>query len=183
MTAAQIHLALNHFPIAGSILALVILIWGLVAKSDQIKMVGIGLIIIASVTGGIVAATGDGAEEIVEHKPLVTEHLIHEHEEAADAAAMAMYLASVFGIAWLVMKKLNKPHSEKVFIALLIVNLASAGMVANAAHKGGQIRHDEIRDGAVVGKAGGESSAQKESDKEKESEEKESEEKNEKTEK
>ena len=40
-------------------------------------------------------------------------------------------------------KKIN--HQEKVFALLLLVNLISAGMIANAAHKGGQIRHDEIR--------------------------------------
>ena len=30
---------------------------------------------------------------------------------------------------------------------MMVSNLASALMIADAAHKGGQIRHDEIRDG------------------------------------
>ena len=145
MTAAQIHLALNHFPIAGTILAFIVSIWGFFSKKDQIKMVGIALIIISALMGVIVAQTGEGTEEIVEHKPLVTKHFIHEHEEAADMAMVAIYITAVLGIVWPVMYRLKKNHLEKVFILMMITNLTSAVMIANAAHKGGQIRHDEIR--------------------------------------
>lgn len=154
MNAAQIHLALNHFPIAGTMLALVVLAWGFFVKKDQIKIVGITLIIISALAGIVVAQTGDGAEEIVEHKPLVTKHLIHEHEEAADAAMIAIQITAALGIAWLVMYRLKKNHLEKIFALMLVTNLASAVLVADAAHKGGQIRHDEIRKGVVANSAG-----------------------------
>lgn len=150
MNAAQIHLALNHFPIAGTILACIILLWGFFAKKDQIKIVGIALVIISTLAGLVVAQTGDGAEEIVEHKPLVTKNLIHEHEEAGDRAMVAIDITAVLGIAWLVMYRLKKNHLEKIFALMLVTNLASAILVADAAHKGGQIRHDEIRKGAIV---------------------------------
>jgi uncharacterized membrane protein len=155
MNAAQIHLALNHFPIAGTMLALVILVWGFFAKKDQIKIVGITVIIISALAGIIVAQSGDGAEEIVEHKPLVTKALIHEHEEAADTAIVAIEITAVLGIAWLVMYRLKKNHLEKIFALMLVTNLVSAVLIADAAHKGGQIRHDEIRKGAVANSAGG----------------------------
>jgi uncharacterized membrane protein len=145
MTGAQIHLALNHFPIAGTILALLVLVWGLITKKDQIKTVGIGLILVSSLTAFIVANSGDGAEEIVEHKPLVTKELIHEHEEAADRAMIAIQLTAVLGIAWLISNKLQKGYQSKIFAAMILTNVISAGMIADAAHKGGQIRHDEIR--------------------------------------
>lgn len=48
MNGAQIHLALNHFPIAGTFLALIILLWGFFSKKEQIKTVGIALIIISA---------------------------------------------------------------------------------------------------------------------------------------
>ncbi len=146
MNAAQIHLALNHFPVAATMLALGILLWGFFAKKDQIKMVGIALTIVSALSTVIVFQTGEGAEEIVEHKPLVTEHFIHEHEEAAEAAMMAIELTAVLGIAWLVMFRLKKDHQEKIFALMIITSIVSSGLIANAAHKGGQIRHDEIRD-------------------------------------
>ena len=82
---------------------------------------------------------------LVEDKPLVTKTLIHQHEEAADASMIAIELTAVLGIAWLVMYKLRKNHLEKIFVLMLVSNLVSALMVADAAHKGGLIRHDEIR--------------------------------------
>jgi uncharacterized membrane protein len=150
MNAAQLHLALNHFPIAGTFLAFGVLIWGFLTKKELIKTVGIVLMIVSALTAFGVSASGDGAEETVEHKPLVTKALIHEHEEAADAAMILIQLTAVLGIAWLVMNKLNKNHQDKVYICMLITNIVAAGLIANAAHKGGMIRHDEIRDGAVT---------------------------------
>ena len=147
MTAAQIHLAFNHFPIAGTILAFMVLLWGFFAKMDQIKIVGIALMIVSALAGFVVMQSGDGAEEIVEHKPLVTKQLIHAHEEAADAGMIAIQITAVLGIAWLVMYRMKKNHLEKVFALMLVSNLVSAGLIADAAHKGGQIRHDEIRSG------------------------------------
>ncbi|MGZ3789995.1 MAG: DUF2231 domain-containing protein [Bacteriovorax sp.] len=147
MNAAQIHLAFNHFPIAGTMLALAILLWGFFAKKDQIKMVGISILIVSALTAFIVMESGEDSEKIVEHKPLVSKNLIHEHEEAAEASMIAIQVTAVLGIAWLVMNRLKKEHQEKIFALMLVANLASAGLVANAAHKGGQIRHDEIRSG------------------------------------
>lgn len=151
MTAAQIHLAFNHFPIAGTILAFLVLWWGFFGKKDQIKMVGIALVIVSALAGFIVIQSGDGAEEIVEHKPLVTKQLIHAHEEAADAGMIAIEFTAALGIAWLVMYRMKKNHLEKVFALMLVSNLVSAGLIADAAHKGGQIRHDEIRSGLAGG--------------------------------
>ena len=37
----------------------------------------------------------------------------------------------------------------KIFVLMMASNLAGALLIADAAHKGGQIRHDEIRDGNV----------------------------------
>lgn len=147
MNDAQIHLALNHFPIAGTILVFGVLLWGFFAKKDQIKIVGITLMIVCAGAGIVVAQTGEGAEELVEGKPLVTEDLIHAHESAADNAMIAIELTAVLGIAWLVMYRMKKNHLDKILVLMMASNLASALMIADAAHKGGQIRHDEIRDG------------------------------------
>jgi uncharacterized membrane protein len=148
MNAAQIHLALNHFPVATMFLSIPILIWGLLSKKDLIKTVGIAIIIIGTLAGIVVAQSGDGAEKIVEHKAGVTKELIHNHEDAADTAMVAIYLCGALGVAWLVLSKIKNKHTEKIFLLLIISNLVAAGLVGNTAHKGGQIRHDELRDGA-----------------------------------
>lgn len=148
MNGTQIHLALNHFPIAGMFLAFPVLLWGLIAKNNSIKFVGIALVIIATLTGFVMMESGESAEETVEHKPGVTKELIHEHEEAAEAAIVCFNITSALAIVWLIMFKLNKNHQEKVFAMLILASLTSSGLIARAAHEGGKIRHDEIRSGA-----------------------------------
>ncbi len=150
MSSAQIHLALNHFPIAGMIISLIVLLWGLLTKIDDIKTVGVTLMLLSSVLGFVVAQTGDGAEEIVEHKPLVTEKYIHEHEQAADNAMVVIDFSAFLGVAWFILRWRKNIHLEKLFYLITLSVCFSSILIANAAHKGGQIRHDEIRLDSLV---------------------------------
>ena len=145
MNGAQIHLAISHFPIAGMVFSLIIFGMAFMLKVEKIRLVSIMIICLSAISALIMMESGEHAEEIVEHKPLVTKELIHSHEEAAEAANVAIIITAVLGIIYLVLEKFGKKAADKVFIAVIIANLASVGLVANAAHLGGQIRHDEIR--------------------------------------
>lgn len=146
MFASQIHLALNHFPIAGIILSVPILLWGLLAKKDQVKSVGIAVVIVAALSAIAVFATGEGTEDAVKTKPGVTKHLIHEHEEAAEAAMVVIQICAVLSIIYVVLNQKNNPLSDKVFIGIIIMAFIGSGLIAKAAHEGGLIRHDELRE-------------------------------------
>lgn len=150
MNPAQIHLALDHFPIAGGFLALFFLIWGLISKKDDIKLAATSLIIISAVMAIPLFFSGEGAEEIVEHKPLVTKALIHEHEEAAEAAMVFLEITAALSVAWIVMKKKNIGPEKAVYLSLIGLIAVTSILMARAAHFGGQIRHDEIRKTAVL---------------------------------
>lgn len=150
MNPAQIHLALDHFPIAGGFLALFFLVWGLISKKDDIKLAASALIIISAVAAIPLFFSGEGAEEIVEHKPLVTKALIHEHEEAAEAAMGFLQLTAVLAVAWVVMKKKNIGPEKAVYASLIGLIAITSILMARAAHFGGQIRHEEIRNNAVL---------------------------------
>ena len=145
MNGAQVHLALSHFPIAGMFFAIPILIWGLLAKTEAIKRVGLLIVLVSAVSGVIMMESGEKAEEIVEHKPLVTKNLIHEHEDAAEAANATIIFCGVLSILYFALTKMKKSHTDKIYLVLILGNLIAAGLVANAAHLGGQIRHDELR--------------------------------------
>jgi uncharacterized membrane protein len=145
MNQAQIHLALNHFPIGGSILALLFLVWGLLRKKDDIKFAAVSLVIICAVAALPVYFTGEGAEKIVEHKPLVTEEVIHPHEEAAEAALIVFEISALLAIGWIVSKKKNTGHDQIIYYALIGFLTVTSALMAKTAHYGGQIRHDEIR--------------------------------------
>jgi hydrogenase-4 membrane subunit HyfE len=151
MSAAQIHLALNHLPIAGVFFGVLFLAFSLLKKSSGAKLAGLTLFILSGLSILPVFLTGEGAEEIVEHKPGVTESLIHQHEEAAEIAFYLTLTASVLAlIAFVVEKKSSQvKYSQRLTALVLAIGVVCGALLANAAHLGGMIRHDEIRTGTA----------------------------------
>jgi hypothetical protein len=75
----------------------------------------------------------------------VTKELIHEHEEAGEAALIVLSLAGLLSIAYIVMNKKNHPLKDKLAIALFVLAIFGSGAILKTAHDGGKIRHEEIR--------------------------------------
>lgn len=92
MNDAHLHMVVNHFPIIGTIFGLGILIAGLLFKNNATKTVAYALFIVAAVFAFFSMSTGEGAEEIAEKLPGVTDQIIHEHEELAEKFAIVMYV-------------------------------------------------------------------------------------------
>jgi FtsH-binding integral membrane protein len=147
--AAQIHLALNHLPIAGVFFGLMFLAWGIFKGSRGAKLAGLGLFVVTGLLVVPVFLSGDGAEEIVEHKPGVTEGIIHEHEEAAEMAFYVTLAAAVTGLVGFVLLRKQMRMAKAATLGTFGLGLVSIVLLANAAHLGGMIRHDEIRPSSV----------------------------------
>ncbi len=79
MNDAHLHMVVNHFPIIGTIFGLGILITGIALKNKVINNVAYVLFVVAAVFAAVSMATGEGAEEIAEKLPSVTDQIIHEH--------------------------------------------------------------------------------------------------------
>lgn len=152
MTAAQIHLALSHFPIAGIFLVIFFILLGFVIKKKELLFSAMILAILSGVAIIPMNLSGEGAEEIVEHKPGVTEELIHEHEESAEKSIVVIEMTAILAIVWLIADKFRKEWLKKLEIAIFLISIVSAFFIANTAHLGGMIRHDELR-GVQVEKA------------------------------
>jgi uncharacterized membrane protein len=149
MDAAHIHLLLNHFPVVGTLIGGAIFIVGLFRKEALLQLTGLATLFAVSLVGVPVFLTGEGAEEAVEHLPGVTEAVIHEHEEWAEAAiwaigAMGLLSAASFVAVWRRMK-----FARYAALAVMLLVLVDFALVAKTANLGGQIRHTEIRPGAA----------------------------------
>lgn len=149
MNAAQIHLAMLHFPIAGVFLGLLFLLWGLLWKAGWAKKAGLTLFLISGLTVLPVFLSGEGAEEIVEGKPLVTDALIEDHEHAAERAFYITLLLAGLSVATLFAEGRKYRFAKAMSIFSLSLGVVSAALLAQAAHLGGMIRHDELREGAI----------------------------------
>lgn len=149
MDASQIHLALNHVPLFFSIVGGLILLYGFIKKQDQIKYLSLYFMITAGLFTVPVYLTGEGTEEAVEQLPGVSEGLIESHEEMAKIGLIIIIITSIIALITLILKKktsLLKP----ALLLCIVLSFASFGVMAQTAHLGGQIRHSEIRNGAVI---------------------------------
>lgn len=145
MNDAHVHMVVNHFPIIGTIFGLGILITGIVMKNNVVKNVAYVLFCISAIFGFASMFTGEGAEEIAENLPSVTDQIIHEHEEMAEKLAVVLYLLGLVSIAGLYMNFKNHAKASLVSFIALTISVVAVFLAQQTGTSGGEIRHTEIR--------------------------------------
>ena len=144
MNGVHIHLLLNHIPVIGMLIGLVVFALGVWRRNESWTRLALGLFVVMAVASLGTMVTGEGAEEAVERLPGVTDAIIEPHEEAAELAAWASYLlggVSLAGLLWV----RGRAMPRSLTVAILPLVLLVTGLMAYAANLGGQIRHTEIR--------------------------------------
>jgi uncharacterized membrane protein len=149
MNASQIHLALNHVPLFFSIAGGLTLIYGFIRKNDQTKSLSLYFMILAALFVIPVYLTGESTEETVENLPAVSESLIERHEGIAQVGLIVIISTGIAALITLIIKK-KESLLKPLLMFCLVASIASFGVMAQTAHLGGQIRHSEIRKGAVA---------------------------------
>ena len=149
MNASQIHLALNHVPLFFSVAGGLILLYGFIRRQEQVKLLSLYFMIIAALFIIPVYLTGEGTEEAVEKLPGVSENLIESHEEMAKIGLIIITITGIVALSTLIIKN-RRSLVKTALIMCGILAFASFGVMVQTAHLGGQIRHSEIRNGAVV---------------------------------
>ena len=145
MNQAHYHLVLNHLPIIIPFVALLVLIGGFVIKSEIVKRTAYCIFILGALAAIPAMATGEGAEEAVEHLEGITEDRIHQHEEAAELFAMLSYIlgvAAAFAV-WSSVKK--KAHADYLGYAIIAYSCVVLYFAQQTGTSGGEIMHSEIR--------------------------------------
>lgn len=145
MNEAHFHLVVNHLPIIFPIIGVIVMITGLIFKSDAVKRTAFLIFIIGSLTSIAAMTSGEGAEDIVEKINGVTENYIERHEESAELFSILTYILgglSLFGL-WASVKQ--KTFSNISNIAILIFAIVVIYFGKETGTTGGEIRHTEIR--------------------------------------
>jgi uncharacterized membrane protein len=149
MNGAHFHLLVNHFPIVGTILGMLILLVGIILKNNTVKQTGLGTLIFASLSSAIALFSGDPAGEAVEGLPGVVDSMVEHHEEIAYSSLwilvpLGLLAALAFYSIWKKEKSGNTLSLVTFFLSLIAVAMMSwVGLT------GGEIRHTEIRGQAV----------------------------------
>ncbi len=147
MNAAHLHLIVNHLPIVGYVIGVLLIACTLASRGDR-GMFLASVLVLVFAGGGSAAAyfTGEPAEEVVEELRDVPEVLVERHE---DAAKLATLLAGIFtGLTVavsIVAFRREGPISLVLLVILLLGGLVVCASMVWVGNLGGQIRHSEIR--------------------------------------
>ena len=145
MNGAHIHLLLNHLPVVGTLIGVLLLAMAAWRRNGEIRAAALAVFVFSAVAAIPAHLTGESAEERVEHLPGVSEAIIERHESAALASTAALGLLGVMALAalWVGGRGARLPRPLRLSIAVLSV--LTMGLMARTANLGGQIRHTEIR--------------------------------------
>jgi hypothetical protein len=146
MNSAYIHLVLNHIPVIGIGIGILILAYGFLTKSDEVKKLSLMLFIIVAIVVIPVYLTGEPAEEIVEHLVGVSEAAIDPHEDAAIYALIFMEITGVLALLNLFL--FSRSFAKKFVLVTSLSAVVAGASIIWTANLGGKIRHTEINAGS-----------------------------------
>lgn len=154
MSPEHVHVVVVHLPIVGLLAALIPLAWAVVRRDRTSAALGLAIAAAFALATPIAAASGEGAEERLEHASggqaldAASEAWLETHEERAEGVAVVLYVATAALLAGLVvlLRRGEDPAWTRAIaaggLATSVVGVALLAWVANA---GGMVRHVELR--------------------------------------
>lgn len=150
MNQAHLHLILVHVPVVLMPTATLLLVFAHLRKQTSILPTICALFVTAALFAGVAFSLGEGAEEVAEHLPGISEHLIEEHEEAGDVALVLSLITGILGLATGIVCAKFQALQRAALTALFISGAAASLSLGHTAYEGGKIRHPEAYDTGSV---------------------------------
>jgi hypothetical protein len=146
MNAPHWHLAINHLPVVGVLLVMLLLGYALVRGRGELYGVSLGALVLLALATVPVFFTGRSADTaLMDYTSDYDDKLIHLHEAAAKMAFIGVGVLGVIALAALWFGR-KLPHVSRGMAAIVfILAVAETVLMARAANLGGNIRHPEIR--------------------------------------
>lgn len=145
MSAAHLHLALNHIPLLGILFGAALLAYGLWRRQDEVQTASLGLLAVAGLSTLAVYLTGEPAEDIVEGLAGVSHEAIDAHEAIGLYALIAGLVTGGSALVALVVRSLRPRLVRWTVLLTLGLALVSTGLIGYTANLGGRISHPELR--------------------------------------
>jgi len=165
MNQAHLHLLFNHLPILGTLFGILILAGGYLLKNNTVKRTALGIFVLSALCAIPAYLTGEGAEEIVEGLPGVSENLMEAHEDLANIFLWMVGALGLFSLATFYADFKSKKIAATLYALTLVAAIGTMVFAQRVGSSGGEIRHTEIRSGATAtvgnenpGNSGGEKS-------------------------
>lgn len=145
MNTAHWHLLLNHLPIVGTIIGTLILVAGFIFKNNStIKQTALGVFVFSALCAIPAYLTGEGAEEVVEKLPGVTENIIESHEDLGKIFLIVVGTLGMLSLVTFFSERFKSKAASVLYVAILITALGTSVFAKQVGTSGGEIRHTEI---------------------------------------
>jgi hypothetical protein len=150
MNDAHYHLIVNHLPIVGLLIGILVLIAGLVFNKTEVKLTALGILIFSAITSIAAFYTGEGAENIVENLEGISETLIHTHEEYAETFYTLSLIQGGLSLLTFILELKKMKFTKYLMMLCLVIALVDGVLATYVGSSGGEIRHPEIRNDTKV---------------------------------
>jgi hypothetical protein len=132
MNWAHAHLIINHVPVMGAAFALLLLLWGMARKQEDVQQASLWGIVLTGLAAGGAYLTGGYAGDLVQVLPGVSVARINTHEDAALLALVATILTGVLAATGLFLARKRKAMPRWCLLGCLFLGLVTgaAGIVA-----------------------------------------------------
>lgn len=146
MNTAHWHMLLNHLPMVGVVIGTFILAFGYLYKNQPvIKMTALGVFIFSAAFAIPAYLTGEGAEDIAEKLPAVTEGFIEQHEDLGKIFLILAETLGVLSLITLISLRWKNKFTPFLFGMVLLIAAGTSIFAKQVGTSGGQVRHTEIR--------------------------------------
>jgi uncharacterized membrane protein len=145
MNQAHFHLVVNHLPIIFPLVGLIVILVGIFTKSEVVKRTAYLIFILSSIATVFAMNSGEGAEEVVESIPDVSENNIEKHEEFAEIFSILSYALGLISLAGIWASLKGKSISKIISILCILMTVITLYFAKQTGTTGGEIRHSEIR--------------------------------------
>lgn len=145
MNGAHIHLVVNHFPIVGLFIGVLVLLSGFLLKKPQVKITALGIFVLSALGSVAAFISGEEAEEVVEILAVVSDTMIHQHEEFAEVFMIMMLVLGGISLITAYLEFKKSKFSKKGYILVVLISLANIFISKYVGTSGGEITHVEIR--------------------------------------
>jgi uncharacterized membrane protein len=145
MDWVQVHLALNHVPVVGIPLLVMVLIVGWWRKSHELISLALWSLLFMAAAAIAIKFTGDFAAEQSGLRLTTAQKFVTRHEEAGDQVTTAVFVLGLLVALVLWLGRRGRPLSRWTLILVVSMGLVTCLLYARSAHTGGQISHPELR--------------------------------------
>ncbi|MGE5424711.1 MAG: hypothetical protein ACM3N9_05065 [Syntrophothermus sp.] len=142
MNAAHLHLVFTHLPIVGLLFTIIVHIYGMIRRSEELPGLFLMMYVITGIFGALAYFTGDGAEQILETRFGYAENIIEPHEIWALVFFIGLSVLSVLSAIRIYFLK-KTPFDRKCYVVFLSIALLVSILALATGITGGQIRHTE----------------------------------------